>query len=219
VEVVPNGADAAMFDPSADGDAFLRSYPEERRKLEGKFIFLYAGAHGLSNDLNVLLDTAGILREQPEIAIVLIGDGKEKPNLIARANQMGLPNVYFFPPVPKTLMPQALAAADACIAILKPVPLYATVYPNKVFDYLAAGRPVILAIDGEIRKVIEQARAGIFVQPGDPGALAQALRTLAANPNMRREMGMNGRRYMEANFDRPKTAEKLARIMENLIKV
>jgi glycosyltransferase involved in cell wall biosynthesis len=187
--------------------------------LEGKFISLYAGAHGLSNDLDVLLDAADLLKEQSKIAIVLIGDGKEKPALMARAAQMDLSNVYFFPPVPKTLMPQALAAADACIAILKPVPLYATVYPNKVFDYLAAGRPVILAIEGEIQKVIEMAQAGIPVSPGDAQALAQALRTLAAHPDMGREMGMNGRRYMELNFDRPRTAEKLARIMENLIKV
>ena len=75
-----------------------------------------------------------------------------------------------------------MAAADACLAILKPLEAYKTTYPNKVFDYMAAGRPVLLAIDGVIRQVVEQAGAGVFVPPGDPSALAAAVRCLAADP-------------------------------------
>jgi glycosyltransferase involved in cell wall biosynthesis len=103
-------------------------------------------------------------------------------------------------------MAQALAAADACLAILKPLKLYATVYPNKVFDYMAAGRPVLLAIDGVIRTVIEDAKAGLFVQPGDPVALAQAVRQLAADPAAAKNMGAAGRAYLEQNFARSKSA-------------
>jgi glycosyltransferase involved in cell wall biosynthesis len=114
-------------------------------------------------------------------------------------------------------MPQALAAADACIAILKPIPLYATVYPNKVFDYMAAGRPVILAIDGVIREVVELAGAGVYVPPGKPEALAEAILRLSENPDLRREMGLNGRRCVEERFDRPALAEKLATIMEEMV--
>ncbi|MBU0512184.1 MAG: glycosyltransferase family 4 protein, partial [Chloroflexi bacterium] len=136
VELVPNGSDTAMFHPENDGADFRRAHG-----LEGKFVALYAGAHGMSNDLGVVLDAAVQLRDQPEIAIVLLGDGKEKPALVERAAEMSLTNVYFIPPVPKNEMTQALAAADACIAILKPIEMYKTVYPNKVFDYMAAGRP------------------------------------------------------------------------------
>ena len=100
---------------------------------------MYAGAHGMSNDLGVLLEAARLLQDQPEIAVVFVGDGKEKPALQAQAAQMGLHNVYFLPPVPKDGMAQALAAVDAGIAILKPIKIYGTVYPNKVFDYMAAG--------------------------------------------------------------------------------
>ena len=93
-------------------------------------------------------------------------------------------------------MPSALAAADACIAILKPVEMYKTTYPNKVFDYMAAGKPVILAIDGVIREVVENANAGIPVHPGDPEGLSQAVLQLADDPELAHRMGCQGTRYM-----------------------
>jgi len=215
VELVPNGADAGMFHPEADGRAFREAHLKDR-VAEAVFLALYAGAHGLSNDLETVLEAARLLREREDIAFVLLGDGKEKPNLMRRAAELGLQNLHFLPPVPKSEMPEALAAADACIAILKPVPLYATVFPNKVFDYMAAGRPVILAIDGVIRQVVEEARAGIYSPPGDAGALAQAVQFLAAHREESREMGMNGRRCVEENFNRPLLAEKLAQIVAEL---
>jgi glycosyltransferase involved in cell wall biosynthesis len=209
VDLVPNGADTAMFDPHASGIVY-----RQKHGLEGRFVALYAGAHGMSNDLGVLLQAAAQLADRPEIAIVLLGDGKDKPALVAQAQEMGLENVYFLPPVPKTEMTVALAAADACIAILKPIPLYGTVYPNKVFDYMAAARPVILAIDGVIREVVEAADAGVFTPPGDPTALAETIRALADDPERGRAMGMNGRRYVETHFDREMLAEKLASLVE-----
>jgi glycosyltransferase involved in cell wall biosynthesis len=113
-------------------------------------------------------------------------------------------------------MPAALAAANACLAILKPIPLYATVYPNKVFDYMAAGRAVILAIDGVMREVIESAGAGIFVPPGDPAALAEAIRSLADDPTRTKAMGMRGRQHVEAHFDRNALAAQLEQLMQEL---
>ncbi len=211
VELVPNGADVRMFNPEADGADF-----RARHNLQGRFVALYAGAHGMSNDLDTLLDAASRLRAHPEIAVVLLGDGKEKPRLQARAAEMGLDNVHFLPPVPKTEMPEALAAADACIAILKPIEMYKTVYPNKVFDYMAAGRAVILAIDGVIREAVEAAEGGIAVPPGDAEALADAIRSLAENPQRCKILGANGRRYVEAHFDRAVVAGQLNEVMERV---
>jgi glycosyltransferase involved in cell wall biosynthesis len=107
----------------------------------------------------------------------------------------------------------ALAAADACIAILKPLDVYKTTYPNKVFDYMAAGRPVVLAIDGVIRRVIEEAGAGVFVPPGDAAALAAAIRGLAANRASGRAMGRSGRAYVGKHFDRGTLAGVLEQLM------
>ncbi|MGA2111906.1 MAG: glycosyltransferase family 4 protein [Anaerolineales bacterium] len=206
--VVPNGADTRMFDPRSDGRQFRLEHG-----LTGKFVALYAGAHGLSNDLPVVLEAAGRLGDDSRIALVLLGSGKEKADLIQKAQQLELKNVFFLPPVPKMQVAEALAAMDCGIAILKSIPLYGTTYPNKVFDYMAAGRPVVLAIEGEIRKVIEAAAAGIAVRPGDPEALAGAIRKLADAPEEAREMGRRGRSFVEAHFDRP----RLAALMEHIL--
>jgi glycosyltransferase involved in cell wall biosynthesis len=203
-----------MFDPAADGQDFRRQY-----RLEGKYVALYAGAHGMSNDLEVLLEAAGRLIDLPEIAIVLLGDGKEKPHLQALASEKELQNVIFIPSVPKDEMSGALAAADACIAILKPVEMYKTVYPNKVFDYMAAGRPVILAIDGVIRDVVESAQCGIVVQPGDAESLANAIRLLASEPEQGSLLGQNGRDYVEAHFDRAVVAEQLNMLLDSILEI
>jgi glycosyltransferase involved in cell wall biosynthesis len=170
----------------------------------------------MSNDLSIVLQAAALLPKDSPVAIVLLGDGKEKPALLAQASEMGLDNVHFIPPVAKQEMAQALAAADACLAILKPIELYQTVYPNKVFDYMAAGRPVLLAIDGVIREVVESAGAGIFVPPGNPQALAQAMAELASQPERCIEMGQGGRQAIENRFSRAILANRLEEILEGL---
>ena len=204
ITLVPNGVDPSMFDPAADGRAFRAAHG-----LGDRFVALYAGAHGLSNDLGVIVEAAQILREERRIVFVFVGDGKEKPGLIERVRALGLTNVLFLPPVAKEAMPEVLAGADSGLAILKPLPLYATTYPNKVFDYMAAGRPVVLAIDGVIRRVIEEEQAGVAIPPGDPGALADGVRRLAADPIAARRMGQRGRAAVERRFDRRRQAELL----------
>jgi len=220
VTLVPNGADPSMFDPEDEGASF-----RARFLLTDKFVALYAGAHGMSNDLGVMLEAARLLQNvtvtsevtvTSDIQIVLLGDGKEKPNLQAQADEMGLTNVTFAPSVPKAEMAGALAAADACIAILKPLEEYKTTYPNKVFDYMAAGRPVALAIDGVIREVVEAAGCGVFAEPGNPSALAEAIRILALDKEKSHQMGLDGREYLEEHFSRAVIGEKLLGLLEDL---
>ncbi len=213
IELIPNGSDTNRFNPQSSGEEFINKHG-----LKGKFIVLYSGAHGMSNDLGVVLTAAKMLEDRDNILIILLGDGKEKISLQSQAKELGLTNLIFLPPIPKTEIPNALAAADACIAILKPIPLYATVYPNKVFDYMAAGRPVILAIEGVIREVIETADSGIPIPPGDPAALAESVIYLADHPQERIEMGIKGRNYVKKHFDRPIQAEKFGQILEKMVK-
>ena len=212
VDLIPNGTDISMFTPFINGIPFRQAHG-----LGSNFIALYAGAHGMSNDLSIVLEAAKGLLARKDISIVLLGDGKDKPSLQAKAARDGLENLVFLPPIPKVDMPSALAAADACIAILKPIELYKTTYPNKVFDYMAAGKPVLLAIDGVIREVIENAGAGIPVPPGDSVALANAIRSLADNPDLAHRMGKQARSYVETHFDRASMASKYIEIMGRLV--
>lgn len=212
VKLIPNGADPTMFSKPTNGKNYRRQL-----ELENQFVVTYAGAHGPSNDLSVVLQAAEILKNQKDICFLLVGDGKEKKALQDWANLRGLSNVRFIPPVPKLQIHQILNASNICVAILKPLEWYKTTYPNKVFDYMAAGRPVVLAIDGVIREVIEKANAGIFVKPGDPQALAQAILYLYKNPERAELLGKNGRAYVIKYFDRDKIAERLIQLLEEMV--
>ncbi len=211
VELVPNGVDTGMFTPQASGEVIRQKYG-----LADKFIVLYAGAHGLSNDLGIVLQAAGRLKENDNIAFLFVGDGKEKPNLQKQAAELNLPNVIFIPPVAKSEMNAMLAATNLCIAILKPLELYKTTYPNKVFDYMAAGRPVLLAIDGVIREVVEAGNAGVAVPPGDPEAMANVILKLSTSPDICLSMGRSGREYVEKYYDRKHTALLLEALLLKL---
>lgn len=113
-------------------------------------------------------------------------------------------------------MPGILASADVCVAILKPIDAFKTTYPNKVFDYMAAGKPVLLAIDGVIRDVVEAAGAGIFVPPGNSEALASAVEEMWQNPKDVKRMGAAGREYVKVNFDRSKQVDALIAVMQEM---
>lgn len=211
VDMVPNGADPEMFEPESRGEHF-----REKHQLDEKFVAMYAGAHGLSNDLSVVLEAAAQTRDRGDIVFVFVGDGKEKPALVQQAEALRLDNVLFVPSVPKNEIAEVLAAADACIAILKPLKMYQTTYPNKVFDYMAAGRAVLLVIDGVIREVVEEAGCGIAVPPGNPLELAAAVIALADQPEVSQAMGSAGRKAIEDKYQRQIFSDQFARILEEM---
>ncbi len=209
VALIPNSVDVEMFAAHPD-----RNISRGKYGLKNEFVVMYAGAHGLSNDLGILLDAAQILKKDENVRFLLVGDGKEKASLMARADQMHLTNVLFLPPQPKQDMPAMLAMADAGLAILKPLELYKTTYPNKVFDYMAAGKPVILAIDGVIRQVVEAAACGVFVKPGDASEMATVIRELARDPSRCTTMGASGMDYVRKHFDRKDIASSFLNLLE-----
>jgi len=211
IRVVPNGVDVHQFDPAARGETLRAAWG-----AEGRFVVLYAGALGPANGLDIVLDAAEVLRDTPAM-FVLVGDGKARGELASAAEARGLDNVRLVPAQPKRAMRDVLAAADACLATLRDIPLFRTTYPNKVFDYMAAGRPVLLAIDGVIREVVERAGAGIFVPPGDAGALAAAVRRLRSSPAEARAMGERGRVCVCAEFDRKRQATDFERVLHELV--
>lgn len=211
ITLIPNGVSPEMFagDPIDAGTRDVKA----RYGLSDKFVVMYAGAMGPANDLDVLLDAAEQLRDDENIHVVLVGDGKARKQLEASARTRALSNVTFVGPRSKTEMRAFLDAANVCVATLQNIAMFRMTYPNKVFDYLAAGRPVVLAIDGVIREVVERAEGGVFVQPGDAHALADAIRRLASDTDRCQEMGARGRAYVRQHFNRNDHGELLTAVL------
>jgi glycosyltransferase involved in cell wall biosynthesis len=212
--LIPNGADTAMFDLPDQAGAMIR---KEIGLKADEFIVMYTGAHGPANDLTTVLKAAGQLKSHPEVKFVLIGSGKEKKQLVRYAESNSLSNVLFLDPVAKSKIGNYMQAADAGLAILKNIPMFTTTYPNKVFDFMAAGKPVLCQINGVIRKVVEEHQCGLFVNPGSPEALASAVLELAADPERGKLMGINGKRAIQEVFSREKAAEQYEALFLELL--
>lgn len=212
ITLIPNGVDSSMFDPQAKGVEF-----RTRWKLEDKFVVVYTGALGLANDIPTILQGASQLRDEVDIHFVLVGDGKERSHIESLIQELNLTNITVAGSYPKSEIPRILAAADVGVATLKNIPMFRTTYPNKVFDYMAAGRPTILAIDGVIRELVETSGGGIFVPPGDANSLAETVRGLSKQPNRVREMGNAARIYVVKYFDRRKHATQFIELVKQMV--
>jgi glycosyltransferase involved in cell wall biosynthesis len=212
ISFISNGVDPEMFDPANVGQNVRSEFG-----LQDKIIVLYAGALGLANDVSTILKAAEITKNERRLHWVFAGDGKERIRLQQEAVNRGLESCTLFTGArPKSDMKHFMGAADICVATLQNIKLFRTTYPNKVFDYMAAGRPTILGIDGVIREVIEAAQGGIFVSPGDPNALAVAVNRLVASPATRRSQGTAARQYVVRHFNRHAQAMDFVRLMERV---
>ena len=195
---VPDGADLDLFRPGPRDNAI-------RRELGwgDRFVVMYAGAHGRANALGQLVDAAERLKDVPEILIATVGDGPERARLAREARERGLRNIVFCGAQPRSRMGEVVNACDVGVAVLQDNPTFRTVYPTKIFDYMACARPTLIAIDGIARKLIcEEAHAGVFAEPENGASLADAIRRLAADPVGLAEMGRRGREWVEAHASR-----------------
>jgi glycosyltransferase involved in cell wall biosynthesis len=208
---IPNGVDLATF----VADRLVEAPLSDR----GRFTFVYAGAHGPANGLDTVVDACAELvrRGQNEIRVVLLGDGAAKDGLVRRATSLGLRNLVFRDAVPKQQVGPLLGTADAGLMVLAPAKLFAYgVSPNKLFDYLAAGLPVVTNVPGSLASIVLEADAGVACSAGDPDALADAMVTLADNVVGHPSAFRGGRRYVEEHYDRRVLA---ARFLDELAQV
>lgn len=146
----------------------------------------------------------------------MFGDGKEKTRLVTESQNKNLTNVIFAGTRPKKDMPRIVAAADVCLAILQDIPAFRTTYPNKVFDYMAAGRASVIVIDGITRELIESSNGGVYVHPADDAMLAQKILELSQNPAQVKEMGANAREYLVKNLDRRDKLNETLNLLKSL---
>ncbi|MFN0198406.1 MAG: glycosyltransferase family 4 protein [Planctomycetaceae bacterium] len=185
------------------------------------FTVMFAGAHGPANGLDLVLDAAEILQKNPApmpIRIQLVGDGREKPRLMQKAQTAGLKNVEFVAPVPKQQVYEKLQQADAFLMVLENSPVFQWgISPNKLWDYMACARPVIFSVSTPYNPV-EEAGAGVTAIPGDPRSLAESIRTLAAQPlAVRREMGQHAREHVLRHHSFENLAVTLEGMLHELI--
>lgn len=208
VYTVRNGACPGAFDPAVPPDPALRA---RLGAGDGDCLVLYAGTHGISQGLTSVAEAAAQLAGEP-IRFAFVGEGADKRRLRDRVAELGLRNVTMLPGMPHEQVPALLAAADICLVPLRDLPLFSTFIPSKMFEYLAAGKPVVGALTGEAAQILREAGAWV-VPPAGSTELADAIRSLAADPQRRQAMGRQGRCYVEKYFD----SGTLARLYRKLI--
>ena len=179
------------------------------------FVAMYVGAHGTYSSLGTVLDAAELLRDEPSVRVVLVGGGDQKPGLVADAAQRGLDNVVFVDPVPKQDVPGWLTRADVCLLPYQDRALFAGALPNKTFDYMGAGKPIIAAVPpGELSALVTRAECGVAIAPEDPQAMADAIRAMAADSASAARMGAAGAGFVCTHYDRKVLAARFVEIVE-----
>jgi glycosyltransferase involved in cell wall biosynthesis len=212
IVLIPNGVDMQAF-------ARRRISPESAGP-PAPVRFVYTGAHGPANGLDVVLRAAEILREDPTITFELVGDGPAKAGLVTRAALMGLTNVVFREPVEKRKIPEFLSQADAGLMLLRPAKLFAFgVSPNKLFDYFAAGRPVVCNVPGEVEGIVRLSGGGVQTDDASGEALARAVQRIAAlSVQERHAIGDCGRGWVHQNRDRVRIAAQLHDVLATMLR-
>jgi glycosyltransferase involved in cell wall biosynthesis len=210
--LIPNGANTELFRPDPEAGATLRS----ELGLGDAFLVLYAGIHGIAQGLETVVEAARKLKDDQRIRFLFVGEGPVKAELYALAGRYGLNNVHFHDEVPRQRVPAYLSAADVALVPLRKLDLFTAAVPSKIFDAWAAGCPTLVSIDGEARRVLEESEAGHYVEPENPRALAEAIRDLAGNRETCREMGTNGRSFVEIHFSRQAQARTLEDALRSL---
>lgn len=196
----------------------------ENKTWKNDYIIMYLGAHGLANDIYSVLDTINRFNEinktikNQKISFVFIGDGDQRENLIKYASKYNIQNVYFEGPVPSNMVPKYLILADICLTNLKKIESFKLVRPNKLFQYMALGKPVICGIWGEAADiVVKVAKAGIYVDFNNPISSAQAMLDLINDSNRLKTCANNGKEYVLKFGDRSKIFEDYFRNVRKII--
>lgn len=211
---IPNAADFTISDDLLDSFDALQF--RQRLGLSDKFVVTYIGAHGVANHLTQLVEAAELLQET-KVVFLLVGDGMQKTHLISEVKKRGLNNIRFLDPVPKKEVFKYILASDMGASVLKKTDTFKTIYSNKTFDYMACKKPVLLAIDGISRELIEEANCGIFVEPENPISIAAGVRSYLNGQSLAQEQGTNGYNFAKLHFDRNILAQEYLNNLKNLI--
>lgn len=212
---ISNAADFSLSErllADFDRAAFRREH-----KMEGHFVITYVGAHGVANHLEQVLDAGEVLKDT-NVLFLLIGQGMEKERLVKMGRDRGITNVRFLDAVPKADVFRYILASEMGASVLKRVDTFKTVYSNKTFDYMSCKRPILMAIDGVSRELLEDAQAGTYVEPENVSEYNRIIRAYLADPTRTDREGENGYRYARQNFDREVLAARYLEHISSIVK-
>ena len=205
ISIVENGVETDLFCPCP-----VLKAPG----TEGRFLICYIGTMGMAHGLETVIAAAQQLQQTlPQAMFLLIGEGAEKEHIVELAAARGLTNVHFLGQQPRERIPAYISGSDVCLVMLKKTELFKTVIPTKLLEYMACEKPVIVAVDGQARQIVEEAGAGVFVEPEDATALADTVRALAGDPERRRRMGTSAREYIVSRLSREQTARSYLAVL------
>ena len=202
---ISNAADFSLSErllKDFDATAFRKEH-----NLEGHFVITYVGAHGVANHLEQVLDAGDALKDT-NVLFLLIGQGMEKDRLKQMAVDRKITNVRFLDSVPKAEVFRYILASEMGASVLKRVDTFKTVYSNKTFDYMSCKKPILMAIDGVSRELLEDAGAGSYVEPENISEYNRIIREYLAHPERLKTEGESGYRYAKENFDREVLAKR-----------
>jgi len=211
IEVVKNGVDLDFYKVDKGINPVIQELG-----LSGKFVASYFGTHGMAHHLETVLEAAALLRERKDILFLLAGSGAERQRLLALRENAGLENVIMLDQQPKKRMPFLWQCSNVSMVLLKKSDLFKLVIPSKIFECMAMQIPVVLGVEGESREIIEAAQSGLCIEPQNADELARCVARLADKPELCKELGQNGRRYVAEHFDRQMLAARYERLMARL---
>ena len=214
VELVTCGVNFDLLYP----DEQLRCETRQRMGWKDRKVVLYFGALGEANNSAVILRAADVLRSEPQVLFVLMGDGMMSRTLKEMARDMGLSNVQFLDPVPKQQANAYLNAADICLVTLQDIPLFEGAIPTKLLDYMACAKPVLCGVRGEAQRIMEKAEAGLAFAPDDEKGLARSVLELCSDPVRSGDMGKNGLAYVRQFYSAQASQSKMEGILYDVVR-
>lgn len=213
IMMIPHGVDVDSF-TLTENDHTLRDH----LNLNGHFLVSYIGTHGMAHNLKTVLKAADRLRDQSDIRFLFVGDGADKDNLRRTQQEQSLDNVTLVPQQQRDSIPFYYATSDLCLVPLRRAPLFTKNIPSKLYEIMASGKPILIGTEGESRRLVLRARAGLAYEPDNDVDLADKIMQLYRNRSLASQLGANGRRFADAHCRQTAIAERYAAILGDVVR-
>ncbi len=206
IKIIPNGVDREYLSVDIDSEV------SDKYFTDNKFTVVYAGLMGIAQGVQVIVEAANILKNNPDMRFYIIGEGVEKAKLIKLSNKYGLTDVVFIDSLPKEKIATFIKLCDVCVVPLKMASFTDSV-PSKLLETMAFGCPVILSAAGESASIVEKSGGGLVTSPSNSTELAEAIKKLYDNPELKTSFSKNGVEFVDKYFMRDKIAQKLEDVL------